>query len=86
MTFEEFQNHARLYVVGGLDEAETAAFRGARRFYGEVGEAFLRECRQLNSAFALSLRPEPPREDARDRLMMLIKQSTGGRNRSSFYR
>lgn len=76
MSFEEFQNYARLYIVGGLDEEEIAIFQGARRFYGEAAEEFVRECRQLNAAFALSLRPEPPREDARERLMALIQRST----------
>jgi hypothetical protein len=77
MSFEEFQNYARLYIVGGLDDHEVATFQRAREFYGDVAEAFIRECRQLNSAFALSLRPEPPREDARDRLMALIERSSG---------
>lgn len=76
MSFEEFQNFARLYVVGGLDEEEMVAFQSIRGFYGEEAEDFLRECRQLNSAFALSLRPQPPREDARDRLMALIELSS----------
>ena len=76
MSFEEFQNYARLYIVGGLDDAEIALFQRARQFYGDVAEAFIRECRQLNSAFALSLRPEPPREDARERLMALIDRSS----------
>ncbi|MGV3530926.1 MAG: hypothetical protein ACO1QR_01045 [Chthoniobacteraceae bacterium] len=78
MSFDEFQNYARLYIVGGLDDQEVVAFQRARKFYGDVAEEFIRECRQLNSAFALSLRPEPPREDARDRLMALIEQSSGG--------
>jgi hypothetical protein len=76
MSFDEFQNYARLYIVGGLDDEETAAFQRARRFYGQRAEDFVRECRQLNSAFALSLRPHPPREDARERLMSLINRSS----------
>ena len=30
MNFEQFENQARLYIVGALDDAETAAFQQAR--------------------------------------------------------
>ena len=72
MSFEEFQHLARLYVVGALDEDEMLAFENSRRHFGEAAEEFIRECRQLSAAFALSLRPQPPREDAKQKLMKMI--------------
>ena len=81
MSFEEFQHLARLYVVGALDEEEMLAFEESRRQLGEVAEEFIRECRNLSAAFALSLRPQPPQEDAKEKLMKMIgrkAQEPGG--------
>ena len=75
MNFDEFENQARLYVVGALDDAETAAFQEARARFGARAEAFIRECQRLNEAFALSLRPKAPKVDAKERLMSLIQRS-----------
>ena len=75
MNFEEFENHARLYIVGALDDAETVAFSEARKEFGERAEAFINECERLNAAFALSLRPRAPKIDAKERLMALIQKS-----------
>ena len=83
MNFEEFENQARLYVVGALDDAETVAFQEARARYGARAEAFICECQRLNEAFALSLRPKAPKIDAKERLMSLIQRSLregGGRD------
>jgi hypothetical protein len=76
MNFEEFQHFARLYVVGALDAEEAALFEAARRAFGSRAEDFVRECRKLNAAFALSLHPRPPRENARKKLMSLIQGSS----------
>jgi hypothetical protein len=80
VNFEEFQNLARLYVVGALDESEITTFDHARRQFGETAEDYIREARQLNAAFALSLRPQPVATDAKEKLMALIRKSgkTGG--------
>ena len=75
MNFEEFENHARLYIVGALDDAETVAFSEPRKEFGERAEAFINECERLNAAFALSLRPRAPKIDAKERLMALIQKS-----------
>ena len=72
MSFEEFQHLARLYVVGALDEDEMLAFEDSRRHFGEAAEEFIKECRQLSAAFALSLRPQPPRKDAKEKLLSMI--------------
>ena len=75
MSFEEFENEARLYVVGALDGAELAAFSEARCEYGQAAEEFIHECRRLSAAFALSLQPQAPKADAKQRLMMLIRKA-----------
>ena len=75
MNFEEFENQARLYVVGALDEHEHQAFENARKAYGRRAEDYVQECRKLSAAFALSLRPRAPRQDAKERLMQLVQRS-----------
>jgi hypothetical protein len=75
MTFESFQHLARLYVLGALDEDELAAFEEGRREFGVQAEAFIKECSELSAAFALSLHPQPPSEDAKERLMSLLRDS-----------
>ena len=74
MSFEEFENQARLYVVGALDSEETENFQHARAEYGGRAEDFINECRKLNSVFALSLRPKKPKPDTRERLLAQIRE------------
>ncbi len=83
MSFDEFQHHARLHVVEALDAEETAEFHQARREFGPRAEDYIFECRKLNSAFALSLRPRAPRADAKSKLMELIRGSLGEKQISS---
>ena len=55
MSFSEFQNSARLYVIGALDPDEMADFEVARKEFGQKGEDYIGECYALHEAFALSL-------------------------------
>ncbi len=73
MSFEEFENKARLYVLGALDEEETAAFHDARQKFGREAEEVIKECRKLNSVFALSLRPNLPKPETKALLMAKIR-------------
>lgn len=73
MNFDEFQNLARLYVVGALDAEDIDSFKQARAELGVQGEDFIRECRKLNSMFALSLRPQAPRSETREKLLERIR-------------
>jgi hypothetical protein len=86
MSFEEFENQARLYVVGALDTEETELFRAARGKFGQQAEAFINECRKLNSVFALSLRPKPPEPSTREKLLAQIRRlsENGEKSDSSF--
>ncbi len=75
MNSEEFQQHARMYVLGSLDAEEIAAFERARKHFGTWGESFIEECRKLHAAFALSLPPHPPHKDGRERLLSKVRDS-----------
>ncbi|MEA3187030.1 MAG: hypothetical protein QOD99_860 [Chthoniobacter sp.] len=75
MNFEEFENKARLYVVGALEAEEFDEFAERRRQFGERAEAFINECRKLNSVFALSLRPHAPKPETRARLLEQIRET-----------
>ena len=73
MTFEEFENLARLYVVGALDEKETLDFQLARAEFGEQAEVCIRRCRNLNEVFALSLWPKKPNPGTRQKLVEMVR-------------
>ena len=81
MNFEEFENLARLYVVGALEDGEEEAFQEATQDFGEQAEEMIAEFRQLNSVFALSLRPHPPHPDTKRKLLQAIRQSMHGAGR-----
>jgi len=73
MSFEEFQNRARLFVIGALEPEETDEFEAARRHYGQGAEDFIAECYALSEAFALSLKPAKSSEQIKDRLMEMVR-------------
>jgi hypothetical protein len=62
-------------VVGALEDGEEEAFHEARQEFGERAEELITEFRQLNSVFALSLRPHPPHPDTKRKLLHAIRQS-----------
>ena len=74
MSFEEFQNRARLYVIGALEADETEEFERARKEYGNAAEDFIAECYNLHEAFALSLKPAKSSDVLKDRLMSMVRQ------------
>jgi len=74
MSFEEFQNRARLYVIGALDPEETPEFEEARKEFGHQAETFIGECYNLHEAFALSLRPEKSSDALKQRLMSMVRE------------
>ena len=73
MSFEEFQNRARRFVVGALDPDEMAEFESARGEFGEKAETFITECYSLSEAFALSLKPAKASDQIKARLMEMVK-------------
>jgi hypothetical protein len=73
MSFEEFQNRARLYVIGALESDDTEEFEAARKEYAQQAEDFIAECYNLHEAFALSLRPAKSSDVIKDRLMSMVR-------------
>ena len=73
MSFNEFQNRARLYVIGALENGESREFDQARVKFGQKAEDFITECYQLHEAFALSLRPAKSSDALKDRLMKMVR-------------
>ncbi|MGI8889221.1 MAG: hypothetical protein ACR2G0_00340 [Chthoniobacterales bacterium] len=74
MSFDEFQNQARLYVIGALENGECRDFEDARRNFGQPAEDFITECYRLHEAFALSLRPAKTSDALKDRLMKMVRE------------
>jgi hypothetical protein len=74
MSFEEFQNQARLYVIGALDGHEMAEFESARKQFGQKAEDCIGDCYALHEAFALSLQPAKASVALKDRLMAMVRE------------
>ena len=74
MSFEEFQNQARLYVIGALEAEETEAFELARKDFGQKAEDYIAECYDMHEAFALSLRPAKSSDALKERLMAMVRK------------
>jgi hypothetical protein len=74
MNFEEFQNRARLYVIGALETEETEEFEEARKAFGTKAEETIAECYALHEAFALSLKPAKSSDALKDRLMAMVRE------------
>jgi hypothetical protein len=78
MSFEEFQNQARLYVIGALEQEETEAFEVARIQFGKPADDFISECYNMHEAFALSLRPAKSSDALKERLMAMVRERQKG--------
>ena len=78
MSFEEFQNCSRLYVIGALESEELEAFEKARKEFGPKAEDFIGECYALHEAFALSLKPAKSSSDLKERLMAKVRAKQKG--------
>lgn len=83
MNSEDFENRARLYVLGALDDAELAEFERMRQELGSEAERIIQECERLNSIFALSLRPTPPKPATKQRLLDMINGALGSSKKPS---
>jgi hypothetical protein len=74
MSFDEFENQARLYVIGALEPEETEEFEKARRQFGQKAEDTIAQCYELHEAFALSLQPAKSSSALKDRLMKMVRE------------
>lgn len=73
MSFDEFQNQSRLYVIGALEPDELEEFERARQKFGKKAEEFITECYGLHEAFALSLQPAKASAAIKERLMSMVR-------------
>ena len=73
MSFEEFENQARLYVIGALEPEELEGFEQARKSLGQRAEDVITDCYSMHEAFALSLRPAKSSDALKDRLMSMVR-------------
>lgn len=78
MSFDEFQNRARLYVIGALEDGESQEFEEARAEFGQPAEDFITECYRLHEVFALSLRPAKSSDALKERLMKMVREKKLG--------
>jgi hypothetical protein len=83
MSFEEFQNRARLYVIGALEPEELQDFEAARKQYGSAAEDFISQCYGLHEAFALSLKPAKASDAIKDKLMSMVRNRGQGQSGSA---
>jgi hypothetical protein len=74
MSFEQFQNSARLYVIGALEPEELQNFEASRKLYGTAAEDFIQQCYALHEAFALSLKPAKASGAIKDKLMSMVRE------------
>jgi hypothetical protein len=73
MSSDEFQNQARLYVIGALEPEELEEFELARKDLGQQAEDFIAKCYSMHEAFALSLRPAKSSDALKERLMSMVR-------------
>ena len=78
MSFEDFQNAARLYVIGALEGDEAEKFERARKEFGQRAEDYIVECYDMHEAFALSLRPAKASDAIKERLMSMVRNHHPG--------
>ena len=83
MSFEQFQNSARLYVIGALEPEELQEFESARKQYGAAAEEFIGQCYSLHEAFALSLKPATASAAIKERLMSMVRERSQRQSGSS---
>jgi hypothetical protein len=77
VSFKEFQNQSRLYVIGALEAEELEEFEKARKKFGKKAEDYIGECYGLHEAFALSLRPAKSSNAIKERLMSMVRSRKG---------
>ncbi len=82
MNSEDFENQARFYVLGALEEDELAEFERERAKLGPRADSIIEECQRLNAAFALTLRPTATKPATKERLLTLIQSALGKGNKN----
>ena len=83
MSSDEFESKARLYVLGALDDEELARFEDERHQIGLAAERVIQECERLNSMFALSLRPTPPKPTTKQKLLDMVNAAMAAQGKKT---
>ena len=83
MSSDDFERRARLYVLGALDDEELARFEEERQAFGTDAERVIQECERLNSMFALSLRPTPPKPTTKQKLLDMVNAAMAARGKKT---
>ena len=83
MNSDDFENRARLYVLGALDDEELSHFEDERQQLGAEAERVIQECERLNSMFALSLRPTPPKATTKQKLLDMVNAALVAQGKKS---
>jgi hypothetical protein len=74
MSFEEFQDQSRLYVIGALEPEELEEFEQEHKKFGKKAEDFVTQCYVLHEAFALSLRSVKASATINEQLMSMVRE------------
>jgi len=74
MTFEAFQNYARLYVIGALELDEMEKFERAREQYGSAAGECLDECNRAHESLQLSLKSAEKARSIKTGLLSLVSR------------
>ncbi len=83
MNSEEFESKARLYVLGALDDEEMVRFEEERHQLGAAAERIIQECERLNSMFALSLKPTPPKATTKQKLLDMVNAAMAAQGKKT---
>lgn len=83
MSSEDFESRARLYVLGALDDEELTHFEDERHKLGPPAERIIQECERLNSMFALSLRPTPPKATTKQKLLDMVNAALAAQGKKT---
>jgi len=81
MSFEEFQNYARLYVIGALEPQEIAKFEFAKEQYGPAAQEFVDECNFRHERLELSLKPAKKLEAIKAQLLSMVSRRSPTQSR-----
>ena len=74
MSFAEFQNQSRLYVIGALEPEELEEFERECKKFGKKAEDFIAQYYLLHEAFALSLRPAKASAAIKERVTSMVRE------------
>ena len=70
-------------MLGALDDEELAHFEEERHQMGPIAERIIQECERLNSMFALSLKPTPPKPTTKQKLLDMVNAAMAAQGKKT---